>query len=357
MKYLLQLATILFYAFQLSASEPAHTGVLPVGVVGSEPFVIEYGNSISGISVELWEKIARLDNINFRFVEFTNIREAIDATARGEVKALVGPISVTKERSEKVAFSQPYFQSGMGIAVNNEELGPWQRFYPFMKTGGLVLILSVLPCIFLVGLFVWLAERRRNAKHFPKHPLHGIVNGMWFALVTMTTVGYGDRTPITHLGRIIAGMWMLIAIILMSSLTAAVTASLTISSLPTTDITGPLELQRRKVAVVDGTTGEELAREYHARPIVVDDLSQAFDKLISHQADAVVFDKTILKYFLTTHKELDVHVIESEFEYQNYGIAFPYSDSKLAHQVNLTLLQIIEQDELKPIVQKWLERY
>ena len=43
-----------------------------------------------------------------------------------------------------------------------------------------------------VGSLIWLAERRRNAEQFAE-PLAGIGSGMWFALVTLTTVGYGDK--------------------------------------------------------------------------------------------------------------------------------------------------------------------
>jgi voltage-gated potassium channel len=47
---------------------------------------------------------------------------------------------------------------------------------------------------------------------------------MWWAITTVTTVGYGDVTPQEPVGRIIAALLMLIGIGFLSLLTAAVAA-------------------------------------------------------------------------------------------------------------------------------------
>ena len=53
-----------------------------------------------------------------------------------------------------------------------------------------------------------------------------IGRGLWFALQTVTTVGYGDVTPAHTQGRIIAAVLMLTAIGFLAVITASVTASL-----------------------------------------------------------------------------------------------------------------------------------
>ena len=53
-----------------------------------------------------------------------------------------------------------------------------------------------------------------------------IGKGLWFALQTVTTVGYGDVTPEHTSGRIIAAVVMLTGIGFLAVITASVTASL-----------------------------------------------------------------------------------------------------------------------------------
>ncbi len=52
--------------------------------------------------------------------------------------------------------------------------------------------------------------------------IHNYGNALWWAIVTVTTVGYGDRYPLTPGGRIVATVLMLVGIGLIGVLTATV---------------------------------------------------------------------------------------------------------------------------------------
>ena len=68
--------------------------------------------------------------------------------------------------------------------------------------------------IFLFGYLFYVSEP----------DVRSLGDGMWWALVTITTVGYGDITPVTTLGRVIASSLMLLGLGLIATITAIVSA-------------------------------------------------------------------------------------------------------------------------------------
>ncbi len=56
-------------------------------------------------------------------------------------------------------------------------------------------------------------------------------DGVWWAIVTISTVGYGDKTPKTTLGRALSMIWMLCTISLVSVFTATISSKLTVNRL------------------------------------------------------------------------------------------------------------------------------
>lgn len=73
-----------------------------------------------------------------------------------------------------------------------------------------------------VGVLLWLVERKRNSDQFGGSVAEGIGSGFWWSAVTMTTVGYGDKAPVTLIGRFMATIWMFASVITISGFTAAI---------------------------------------------------------------------------------------------------------------------------------------
>lgn len=55
-------------------------------------------------------------------------------------------------------------------------------------------------------------------------PIDTFGEALWWAVTTVTTVGYGDYYPVTVTGRVVAGVLMLVGVVLIGALTATVAA-------------------------------------------------------------------------------------------------------------------------------------
>jgi polar amino acid transport system substrate-binding protein len=330
--------------------------VLTVGIGGTPPFLIRDGDEYEGIVIDLWKQIAVINGFEYELVLQTNTQDALEAVQSGELDLLVGPFSITSERLQIVNFTRPFFTSSVGVLVPSEPPSLWGRVRPFLTTAALSSVAGLFICLFLVGNAMWWVERKHNPEHFPREYLPGLGNGMWFALVTLTTVGYGDRAPTTPAGRFVASVWMLISLIAVSSLIGGLASAFTIafSEVPDESITAPEDLRGTRMAVVEGSTAAVWATEYDARVIEQPQLEDAVALVLAGQADGVVFDRPVLEYFLSQNPAVDLQLADFTLNSEGLGFVIPY-DSSLIRSLNLTIVQLKEEGAIELISDLWLQ--
>ena len=79
-----------------------------------------------------------------------------------------------------------------------------------IKTSGPQLIMSVVICFFVMlfsAIIMYTVENPVQPEQFPN-----VISSLWWAICTLTTVGYGDVYPITHVGRFFASLISLVGI-------------------------------------------------------------------------------------------------------------------------------------------------
>lgn len=331
---------------------PAHDS-LKVGLAGGQPFVFDADSSSpTGISVDIWKELASQSGWNYRIISYPSVSEAIAAVENQDIDLLVGPISVTSERLTRVNFSQPYYQSSLSILSKAEE-GLWSYIAPLFSYKLFIAVAGFLFLLGIVGTLFWVAERKVNPEEFPSKPAKGIGNGMWLAVVTMSTVGYGDLAPKSAFGRILAGTWIVLTIIFATSMIAGIASVLTMWG-NVSNVNVIEDLSGKKVAVVSDSPAEEFVKNYSARTYQMKSLDEGIKMLNDGQVEAIVYDRPQLEYYVGRHEDEGYHLATAEYDRQNYGFVFPQS-SELVYDVNLQLLKLAEARKSQEIIDGYLK--
>ncbi|MFH1740346.1 MAG: transporter substrate-binding domain-containing protein, partial [bacterium] len=254
---------------------------------------------------------------------------------------------------EAFDFTHPFYSAGLGIAVKplgeRRWLGAVERFFSleFLTVVGLLVVV-----LLAVGILVWLFERRRNAGQFGGPAGKGIGAAFWWSAVTMTTVGYGDKAPRTLPGRLIAITWMFAGIILISTFTAAITSTLTVTQLEMA-VRGPEDLPNVRVATVAGSTSEQYLKRRKIPYRSMNTPLEALRSVAEGETDAVVYDAPILRYLANTEIDTPLRVLSTEFERQDYAIGLK-SDSPLREPINRELLRKTADASWQSFLQRYL---
>jgi ABC-type amino acid transport substrate-binding protein len=329
-------ATLLLNICLLGSARAAPPDPIIVAVKQAPPFALrDTDGDWTGTSIELWRSIA--DELDLRYeLHETTLDDMIAGVADGRYQVAVAALTVTSEREQIVDFTHPFHTTGLAIAVSGKRDPYWRGVIDTVCSWVFFQLVAVLALIQLViGTLVWLAERRANSEQFPHEAGRGVPSGFWWATVTMTTVGYGDKTPKSAIGRAIALAWMLASMVIIASVTATIASSLTIERLDAR-ISGPEDLHRFEVGVIAQTTGAKFLREEKIVTHQYDDADAALASLAAGEIDALVWDAPLLRAAIVEHPDVAIELVPGVFQRQDYAIAVG-EGSELREAINRVL--------------------
>lgn len=323
-----------------------------VGLAGSAPFLTDTVGD-AGISAEVWAKLADRMEWQYRTVYFEDVSHALQAMRAGRVDAVAGPVSITSERAEQVNFTLPYFQSSLSILSRTDDPTFLELLVPFFSWKFFLSVCIFLFILGVVGLTLWLAERKANPEQFPAEPVRGIANGMWCAIVTMSTTGYGDIAPRTFWGRFAAASWMIISLLCATTLVAGIASSVTLTGMQTRTVRTAEDMRGKRVATLEGSTSAAFIQLHGGKVVPVESVALGAEALLAGTVDAMVYDRPQLAYYVQGHPEQELAISTAEYDKQGYGFAFSLSFPK-THDVNVVLLELKEDGFMDRISARWL---
>lgn len=341
------LINLIFISFYMNANEDK----LTVGVTDSPPFIIIEDDEITGLTIDLWNNISDSLKVDYHFVE-TDIENVVTSISEGEINISIAPMAVSSSHAETTFYSQPFYITTMCVAIENHYESGFVTIVKnlfsiaFLKTIGLLLFIN-----FTIGTLIWLAERKENPAFSDK--MNGIIDGFWWSWVTMTTVGYGDKSPQSKNGKILATIWMLVAILIISGFTATISSELTTKRLQN-NINNVHDLHKMKVGCVQGRNTSIYLDYKHIKSKEYVSFEKAFDALEKGEINALVDDGATLNYYFNKReRNLGKKITLIELPNNKEYYCFMSSDPILLNRINPYLLSFLESEHWGRLLKRY----
>ena len=289
---------------------PPGTRAMKVGVFELPPYASHAGgNEWNGIAVTLFREVAGKLGLNYEFVEYPDTSAAIRALAAGECDFMAVGLDPTPDRETEIDFSHAFEQSGTSAAVRLDRSPSVLHMGRQVMNSNLPAVLGwVIGFMVAVALAMTVLERRNDRSHFSGFWLRSFGESLWWSITTMSTVGYGDRVPMTWRGKLLGGLWMLVAFALMSILAGVIASDLTVSRFQPA-ISNLKALAKARVGAVTDSAAAMDAEAQGLKPRTFANLDAALEALQRQEIEAVLGDTAAIKYLVRETYSLDLAVL------------------------------------------------
>lgn len=327
---------------------------LKVGVFDHPPFAQKDENGQwSGLAIDLWERVASEMERPFEYVQIT-LESAVEDTASGRVDLVAGALGVSADRERRVDFTQPFLSTSTAVAMTRHTRLPhWIDFLRDMFGHGLLpIVLLLVGALVAFSLLLWIVERRSNHAHFGGKPMHGFGSALWFAAVTMTTVGYGDKTPRTAPGRALAFVWMFAGVFIVGIFTATLASSIAISRTQTS-ITRVSDLASFRNGVVAGSLAQRLLGSAGIRAQAFESVEEGLAALQNGSITAFVDIEISLRYVVNENYAGEMFI--ESLPSNHVGMAFAVKQGMdLIEPINIALIEATSGPDWSREIERWV---
>ncbi|NBV64405.1 MAG: hypothetical protein EBR71_08055 [Planctomycetes bacterium] len=295
------------------------------------------------VALTLFREIAQRLDMHYDLVDFPTMESAMSALSKSEIDLIAVGVDPTPDRETYVDFTHAFEQSGTSAAVRIDRSPSLTGVWHQVRASQLPrLFLGVLAFMFLIALLMTLIERRNNTQHFGGTWWKGLGESVWWSVTTMTTVGYGDRVPITVFGRIIAGTWMLLAFALMSVLAGVISSELTVNRFRPM-LQSLSELPKVRCAAVADSAGAMDGEAQGLKVRTFPTLKDAVTALATEQVDAVLGDTGALNFIIRDSFKNELAVLPEPLVVEYVCLSMsPKLPLSIREPLNYWLLRISE---------------
>lgn len=199
---------------------------LPLAVLKQVASRLGWNHSVSPVTYEVYANKTNPVAITDSVVNDFQLN-MLDATGRSLRLAVLS--QYTEVPREWICSRSIWPEDGFVVVVRSEIYEP-----PFTN---MIIFLVISPhfinffctlffTVLIVGHIVWILERWGTPTSFHPDYGSGVMDGLWWAVVTQSTVGYGDKVPRSNLGRVFGIFWILYGLIVFGVFSSTVTGFL-----------------------------------------------------------------------------------------------------------------------------------
>ena len=340
-----------FASGEYSADNERHIRVVTQQV---EPLVVYEDREYSGFSIDVFDAIAKNIGVDYSIYSVNSIAKMLDDVKRGEADVATAALGITSDREEMLEFSHSYYETGLQIMIPQRESSistvPFAILSIIFSKEVMFIFIFFFGVLLISAHIIWFSEKNNN-DDFPDSYWSGLGVSIWWAAVTVTTVGYGDKTPKGIPGRVFGLIWIFAGYFAFSYFTATVTSTVTLQEIES-NIQNVEDLYGHRVATVSNSAAEYYLTQNGIRPSTYNTVSEAAGALMDGKTEAVVYDAPVLQHFVSEEGYGEVMVTGQLFQQQYYGFALQ-KDSELRKEINLGYLNLLENGEYEQIRNRW----
>ena len=345
---LLVCAATLLLPSAAAGQEPTETE-LRVVTTESPPWAVYEGPNLTGAFVEIWKAVAESLDLDYELVATDSFSELLEEIAEGDADVAAYPITPTAERAPDMDFSVPVVVSGTRIAAKRKPPTSASLLGALFSSRILRLLLYGVAIVAVVAHLVWYFERGRRG--IADAYRDGIFDAFWFALVTITTVGYGDFVPESRRGKVLAMVWMIASLFALGGFIAEVSNTLG-SEVVTRDVSSADDLSGKQVGAVEASVHQTFAEKHGATVIEVDSQEELYSQLEAETVDAIVTNPFSISVHEAERGEPPLASVDVLFNKFSETLALS-EGHPLKEDIDRALLELVDSGAVDSILERW----
>ncbi len=325
--------------------------VLNIAVYEEAPFAFrEKGSdSYQGISIDVWEFIARKNGLSFKYIPVTK-EEGIQGVSQGTYDLFLGGVpNFVQEKRLQFDYTGPFYVSGIGIASLKSD--PFKIIIDYFISWNFFKIALFLFAFILVQAGTTLFFERKKKPSYKKSFWESLGNALWWSGSISALNGIGDVNTGTLWGRITAIFWMFFALMLVNIFTGSIVSKLTVGEL-TSHVEGLNDLRQLNILCLERTPSKQFLEDHFISCRVIGSLEEGFQSLSQKKAQALIYAESVLKYEMKRHSTSALKFTPAGAVNEYYSFMVPRG-SAILYFLNQEILDLVNMQKIRTILVKY----